>query len=51
MDWWMIPDLTSFLTVLQSYQDDQDDIERLCAMEPCLRLVDFALSEARTRDR
>ena len=29
---------TSFSTVFQLYQDEGDDNERLCAMEPCLCL-------------
>ena len=35
-DGWMTCDFTSFSTVFQSYQ--ADDNERLCATEPCLRL-------------
>ena len=35
-------DFTSFLTVFQSYQDDEID-QRLRAMEPCLRLGRFCL--------
>ena len=42
MDGWMTCDFTFFLTVFQSYQDDVACIERLCAMEPRLRLKIFS---------
>ena len=34
----MACDFTSFSTVYQSYKDDEGSNERLCAMEPNLRL-------------
>ena len=52
MDGWKTCNCTSFSTVFQSYQDEKgDENERLCAMEPCLKLEDFASSRAQIRDR